>query len=187
MTTLKEARDTIVSIANPDRVLRYCDDLMDLRRKQGPSFKLNAADAWLYPILEFYTEDLDGWVKFVCNVRNKLAPKEKGEPLSDEYVAVQHYFKVIQVRQIQRRTRAILEVATDIAVKRGLVDDIYVVKQRYHKFCIQTWKKRKDAMLDAVRRASPTGKVPLDHKSELLLEFWDKLASDVNNGDIPVP
>lgn len=187
MSDLKEVRDTIVSIANPVEVLRFADSEMDKLREQGSMYELSARHAWIKPILEFYTQDLEGWLKFVKSVRNKLAPAKRGDLLTDEYLAVQAFYKVLQVRWIQRRTRAITDVAVDLAVSKGLIEDNWVSKQRYMKRCVQFWKARKDAMLDAVRKASPTKRVSVDHREELLALFWDQTATEVNNGDIPPP
>lgn len=181
MTTLREVRDTLTQIGHPERVLRYADDLMELRRKQGAEFKLNAADAWLKPLLEFYTEDLDGWVKFTKNVRDRL------DKTSTEYRGVYDFHKILAVRNIQRRTRAILDVAIDLAVRKGYIGGAFEEKQRYAKRCIQVWKMRKDALLNNIRRASPTGRISVSHREEVLAEFWDNVAQEVNNGEIPKP
>lgn len=181
MSTLREVRDTLTKISHPDRVLRYADGLMELRRTDGESFKLNSADAWLKPILEFYTEDLDGFVAFVRNVRDRLDNK------TEEYRGVYEFYKTLNVRSIQRRTRAMLDVAIDLAVRKGYIENSFEAKQRYSKRCIQSWKARKDAMLANVRNSSPTGRVSLSHREELLSEFWSNAAAEVNNGEIPKP
>lgn len=179
MSGLKEVRATLLAISHPEKVLRYADDLMELRRKQGDGFKLNSADAWLLPLLEFYTEDLEGWMNYIRGVRNRL---EEG---TAEREAVQDFYKVVNVRFIQRRTRAIIDVAVDLAVRKGSIDDTWAAKQLYTKRCIQAWKQRKDNMLKIVRSNSPTGRVSLDHREQLLRDFWEQVAEEVNNGEIP--
>jgi hypothetical protein len=169
----------LLQIAHPDRILKYVDGLMELRRKHGDEFVLTANDTWLLPMLEFYTEDLEGWMNFVKNVRDRL------EPRSPEFVGVNDFYKVVNVRFIQRRTRAILDVAVDLATRKGMIDQSWTAKQLYAKRCIQSWKMRKDNMLNAVRKTSKTGRVSLSHREELLKEFWDMIADEVNNGEIP--
>ena len=181
LVELREARDTLLQIANPDRVLRYADELMNTLRSNREIFELPAAHAWLKPILEYYTDDLDGWVKFLKNVRDRLEPK------SDDYKAVYEFYKVINVRAIQRRTRALIDVATNIAVRKGYLEDTWDAKQRYAKRCVQAWKLRKDTLLTNIRKASPTGRVSVHHREEVLAEFWDKLADEVNRGEVPKP
>jgi hypothetical protein len=179
MSELTNVRDTLLTISHPDRLLRYADDLMEMRRKQGDQFTLTAKDVWLLPILEFYTEDLEGWMNFLKNVRDRLPES------SAEREAVQDFYKVVNVRFIQRRTRSILDVAVDVATKKQMIENNWNAKQLYAKRCIQSWKARKDNMLTNVRKSSPTGRVSLDHREELLRDFWEMVSEEVNNGEVP--
>ena len=179
--TLRDVRDTLLQIAHPDRVLRYADGLMELRRKHGDNFTLTSADAWLLPLLEFYTEDLDGWCKFVRGVRDRLEPK------TPEYDGVHEYFKVITVRNIQRRTRNLTDIATVLAVKRRLIPDTYDAKQRYAKRCIQFWSLKRRTLLANARLASPKKRLSLGEQEEILADFWDGIEQAVTNREIPAP
>lgn len=181
MSDLRKVRDTILESANPDLVLRFADEEMDKLRAQGEMYELAARHAWLKPLLEFYTEDLEGWVKFVRGVRDRLPAK------SAEQKAVQAFQKVLNVRAIQRRTRAIIDVATSLAVRKNLIPDEYDVKLRYAKRCVQAWKLRKDNLLKSVRASSPTGRVSADAREEILRDFWEQVADEVNNEEIPKP
>lgn len=179
--TLRDVRDTLLQIAHPDRVLRYADGLMELRRKHGDNFTLTSADAWLLPLLEFYTEDLDGWCKFVKNVRDRLEPK------SEEYVGVHEFYKVIYVRNVQRRTRNLTAISTDLAVKRRLIPNAFETKQRYAKRCIQYWSLKRRTLLANARLANPKKRLTLEEQDEILADFWAQIELEVNNGEIPAP
>jgi len=181
MSDLKSVRATLVSIAHPERVLRYADDLMELLRKQGDAFELTAKDAWMKPLLEFYTQDLEGWMNFIKGVRDRL------DPQSEEFAAVRDFHKVVNVRFIQRRTRSIIDVATDVAIQKGMLPPDFLSKQRYAKRCVQAWKMRKDNMLNIERKASKNGRISLDVRERMLKEFWDMVADEVNNGEVPKP
>ncbi len=115
------------------------------------------------------------------SVRDRLDKK------SEEFRAVHEFYKPLSVRMIQRRTRALVDSATTLAVRSGQLKDSRADKERYARRCIQSWKLRKDAMLDAVRRASPTGRVSVDHREVLLKEFWDGIADEINRGEFPTP
>ena len=181
MSDLKTVRATLVATAHPERVLRYADDLMDMVRKQGGDFELPLKDAWLKPILEFYTQDLEGWMKFIKNVRDRL------EPHSGEFRAVHEFYKVVNVRFIQRRTRSLIDIATDTAIRKGLLASDFLSKQRYAKRCVQAWKARKDNLMNMERKASKTGRISLDVREALLQDFWDLVSDEVNNGEVPKP
>ena len=181
MSDLRSVRETLLSISNPAQVLRFADDEMDKLRRQGSMYELSSRHAWLKPLLEFYTEDLEGWLKFIKGTRDKLDRK------SAEFRDIQEFYKVLSVRWIQRRTRAIIDVATNLAVRKGILEDTYEAKQRYAKRCVQVWKTRKDLLLDGIRRASPTGRVSIDHREDVLRAFWEQIADEVNNEEVPKP
>jgi len=181
MTTLREVRDTLLTIAHPERVLRLADSYLQRFEEFGEDFVLPKEHVIVKPILEHYVGELEGWAKFVKSVRDRL------EKRSQEYIEVREFYKVLNVRLIQRRTRALLDTAVELACRKGMIDPSWETKQRYAKRCIQSWKKRKDNMLEAVRKDSPSGRVSLSHREELLHEFWAGLAQEVEAGEIPKP
>lgn len=181
MTTLKELRDTLLSISHPERLLKLADEYLSRFEEMGDSFILPAEHAIVKPVLEFYKGDLDGWVKFVKGTRDKLNKQ------SDEFRAIQDFYKVLNVRAIQRRTRAVIDVATEVALKKGLIEDNWMAKQHYARRCVQAWKLRKDFMQDEVRRTAPKGRISVDHREALLKDFWAMIAEEVNNGEVPKP
>jgi hypothetical protein len=179
MATLRELRDTLLTIADPATWLIVADKKLQQFEDEGDDFELLQKHAILKPILEHYVGDLTGWLKFVKGVRDRL------EPRTPEHVAVSEFYKTLNVRWIQRRSRAILDVAVDLAVTKGIIDNDWTAKQWYAKRCTQSWKKRKDLLLGAVRKESPTGRVSQSHREELLAAFWQQVADEVNNGEIP--
>lgn len=181
MSTLKELRQTLLTISHPERVLRMADHYLAEFEKLGDSFVLPAEYKIVKPVLEYYANDIGGWVKFLKGTRDRLP---RG---SDEYHEVHELYKVVNVRAIQRRTRALIDAATDVACRKGLLDNTWDAKQRYAKRCIQAWKMRKDNMLDAIRRVSPTGRVSQDHRERELAAFWQLVEQEVNNGEVPKP
>lgn len=181
MTTLKELRDTLTQIAHPDRVLKLADRYLQDFEERKDEFILPKEHALVKPILEYYVGDLDGWKKFIRIVRDRLPPS------SQERHDVQELYKLICVRVIQRRNRVLLEAATDVAIRKNLIPSSWDTKQRYAKRCIQAWKIRKDNMLRAVRQQSPKGRVSADHREQLLREYWDQVAAEIENGEVPKP
>lgn len=179
MSALKELRDTLVSISHPERVLRIADHYLQEFEKLGDAFVLPSEYALVKPVLEYYHGDLTGWVKFIKGVRDRLP---KG---SNEFAEVQEFYKVISVRAIQRRTRALIETATEVACRKGMINGSWESKQRYAKRCIQAWKLRKDNMLNAIRKASPTGRISVDHREDEPRQFWALIEQEVNNGEVP--
>lgn len=186
MSDLKSVLATLLSIGHPDRILRYVDAEMQLRAEHFDVWELKAKDHWLLPLFIAYAEDLDSWVKFAKLVRDRLAP-DRGEPASSDYLGMRDFHKKVNVRRIQRRTRALQDTATSIAVKTGVLPDTWTDKQRYMKRCVQFWKRRKDAMQESVRQASPNKRISVDHREELLDAFWQQMEDEITNGVIPPP
>lgn len=181
MTTLKELRETLTSISHPERLLKLADEYLRRFEEMGDSFILPAEHAIVKPVLEFYKGDLDGWVKFVKGTRDRL------DKHSDEFKGIHEFYKVLNVRAIQRRTRAVIDVATEVARLKGLIADNWMVKQHYARRCVQAWKLRKDQLMDEVRRTAPKGRISQDHREALLKDFWAMIAEEVNNGEVPKP
>ncbi|MGB4467536.1 MAG: hypothetical protein WBI41_05735 [Azovibrio sp.] len=185
MSELKSVRDTLLTIAHPDRVLAHADRLMGLLREHPDEFELPAAQGWLKPLLVFYTNDLAGWVKFVKHVMDRLAPEHKRGPFSEEYLGVRGFYNTVSVRYYVQRTRSIANAAVELAIRKGLIQDTKAARDRYAKRCTQVWAARKKLLLDNVRKESPTGRVSLDHREQILNDFWEQLDQEVNNGEIP--
>lgn len=181
MSTLRELRDTLLTISHPEKWLALADDYLDRFETQGDDFILPREHAMLAPILEHYVGDLAGWMKFARGVRDRL-PR-----YSMEYSAVHEFFSKLESRFIVRRDRRLTGLAVDVAIATKVLPDTKDDKRRYIDRCRQLWKKRRAAVLGAARRASPTGRVSLGHQEELLAEFWEQLETELNNGEIPPP
>lgn len=183
MSDLAELRRTLLAIAAPDQWLILADKYIEQYQEFSDSnmFELPAKHAWLEPAIAYYAGDLEGWVKFVRSVRDRLPPK------SIEFDKVHDYYKDINARMLVQRQRRLEDMAYDVAVRKRLLADTPENRSRYAKRCTQLWKKQRKNMLDTVRADSPTGRVSVDHREKLLKEFWENIASMIDNGEVPKP
>lgn len=181
MADLKQAFRTIVDSDNPAALLIWADEEMQKIPRQGDMYELSRNYAWMQPVLEFYTYDLEGWVKFVRKVRDKMERRSKN------HMETAAFSKMLLIRSIQRRTRAILDVAVNMAVRKGLIPDERMAKERYQKRCVQSWKQRRDNLLKMVRASSKTKRISRDELETVVADFWETVASEVNNGEVPKP
>lgn len=180
MSSLKELRSTLLTIEHPEEWLIVIDKYISDLPTMGDKFELPKGHAWLRPAIEYYADDLDGWVAFVKGVRDRLGTK------TDEFRAVHKLFKTLDVRALQRRTRMLVDAATTVALKKGL-PNTWADKQRYAKRCIQEWKKRRSRMLANIRDGAQTGRVTIHERSVALKEFWETISAEIANGEIPKP
>lgn len=181
MSTLRELRDTLLTISHPERWLILADDYLNRFEAQGKEFILPKEHKILAPILNHYVGDLEGWMRFVRSVRNGLPPR------SLEYSRVHYVYSKVESRFLVGRERRLTGLALDVALAEKLIPDTKEAKARYADRCRQHWKKLRAAMLNEARRASPTGRVSMNHRKELLKAFWAQLENDLNNGKIPPP
>jgi hypothetical protein len=177
MSTLVELRDTLLTIGHPEKLLALADKYLTLFEELGDAFVLPKDHVLVAPILEFYVGDLDGWLKFIKGVRDRLP---RG---STEHLAVRDFYKTVYTRAIQRKTRRLLDLAISVALKRGILEDEANAKVRYTKRCIQSWTQRRQAALKSARSSSPTGAINIDHKSDVISEFWDSIEEELNHGE----
>lgn len=183
MSDLAEFRRTLLAIAAPDQWLILADDYIKRFEAFSDSdqFELPAKHAWLEPAIAYYAHDLEGWVKFIKSVRDRLPAK------SQEFAKVFDFYKDVNARMLVQRQRQREEMAYDVAVRKQMLKDTPENRKRYAKRCTQYWANQRRMMLDNVRASSPTGRVSVDHREELLKEFWENIEAMIENGEVPKP
>lgn len=177
---LKEFRDTILRLDRPEDVLILADKYLTQMQELGTSFVLPREHVLVKPILEYYTGDLPGWVKFVKGVRDRL-PKE-GRTF---HGGVHDLYRTLEIRRTQQERRERLDAAVSKALKKKLIPDTYEEKMRYARRCTQVWKERRDNLLKA--HIPKKGRLSVEEREGLLEEFWRTVMAEVDNGEVPKP
>lgn len=146
----------------------------------GDDFILPKKPEVIKPALEFYSGDLEGWVKFVKGVRDRL-PKH-GRVFHPE---VNELYRRIEIRLTQQERRERLDRAVNMALRKRIISDAVEEKKRYANRCTQAWKLRRDHMLKTASQQCATGKVSVEEREGLLKEFWLHIDEEIANGELP--
>lgn len=182
MTTLKELRDTLLRVDHPERILLLADSYLSQMEKMGDNFRLPKEHALVKPILEYYANDLEGWVKFVKGVRDRLPTHGR-----QFHSGVQSVYRTLEIRLTQQERRVRLDAAVNTAVKKRLIEDSYDVKMRYARRCTQAWQLRRATLLKNAANSTKSGKVTVAEREQLLEEFWRNIDLETQNGEVPKP
>ena len=179
---LREFRDTLLRLERPEEVLLLADKYLTTMEEMGDSFVLPREHVVVKPALEFYAGDLEGWVKFVRGIRDRL-------PMAGRqyHKGVNELYRKLEIRLTQQERRERLDRAVTVAVKKKYIEDDYQEKLRYARRCTQVWKMRRDNMLKVAAGTTKTGKVSLGEREQLLEEFWSNINEEIQTGEIPKP
>lgn len=174
-------REDLLTHKHPEKVLALADKYLAQLEALKDDFILPSEHRSILPVLEYYAGDLEGWSKFVMSVRDRFLRK------TVQYSNVQQLYRTILVRMIQQQRRERLNLAVEQAVKRGVIPDVYDDKIRYSRRCTQAWKLQRDAVLDAARSSTKSGRVSAEEREVLLSEFWANVHDDIMKGNLPKP
>ena len=179
---IKEFRDTLLRLERPEEILRLADEyLQDLEHK-GDRFILPREHIVVKPALEYYAGDMEGWVRFIKSVRDRLPVDGRRY-----HSGVQSFFRTVIIRLTQTQRRARLDAAVEMAVRKRLITNEYDDKMRYARRCTQVWKQRRDNLLRQHSAQTGSGRLSVEEREELLAEFWAGVANEIANGELPKP
>lgn len=178
---LAELREYILDSQEPERIISMADSYLQTMDKLGARFILPQEHAYVKPILEYYFEDINGWAKYVRSIRDALP---RGTAKRAE---IQSVYRTIEIRAVQRERRDRLNAAVAVALKKGLIMDSHIDKQRYANRCTQEWSKHRAAMLDAHRKMTKANRLHEAERTELCDEFWTQIDAGIAAGEVPKP
>jgi len=174
--------DTVdLLLENPDLVgtrLSTADKYMRAYNENPDGFILPRDYAYLKPIIDAYAGDLGRFVEFVAEMRDCLPKGSLG------YSKTQDVYRRIMGRHTQqvRRERADRAIAkaeelygdTDFHTRLKWVSDLE-----------HQWAKRRLAALTDRREKTENNRLSSDERNEVLLEFWDEIDTEINEGKVP--
>jgi len=176
ITTLMQIHETTnLLLSNLDRTgtwLRITDQYIQAHNKDPKSFSLPKSYALLQPLIEAYANNPEGFLYYVRGIRDSI------EKDSAAYAEVHTVFRRLNGRLTQQmrreRSQRAVEKAEDLYGPTGYHDRMQWVSQLEH-----SWAKRRISFLSM---ASGGVRLSLDERTELLIEFWDEIDTEINNG-----
>lgn len=179
---LRELRDTLLRIDHPEKLLLLADKYLTQVEELGDDFILPKDHVIIKPILEYYSGDLPGWLKFVKGVRDRLpmAGRKFHEGVNDLY-------RTLEVRLTQQERRERLDRAVATAVAKKLISNDTTEKIRYARRCTQSWKMRRENLLKVTASQTGNNRLSVAERETLLHEFWQQIDEEIYNGELPKP
>ena len=179
---LKELRDTLLRVDHPEKILSLADTYMKHMQEAGTEFRLPKEHIVVKVLLEYYAEDLGGWVKFVRGVRDRLPMVGRSY-----HPGVNKVYRTLETRYVQVVRRKRIDAAVAQAVKKRLIEDDYASKVAYSNKCVQAWKLRRDNMLKMAANQTKSGRLSVEEREGMLEEFWLHVDEETRNGELPKP
>lgn len=119
MGILEARKEILFNDSTPAELLVLADEYMQLRLKLGSKFELPAKHAFLKPVLEDFTQDLGGFLKFVASVRDDLPRRSAAQK------DVQTLYRKLVSRHTNQCTRKILAKCVEKALAKGIIEDTH--------------------------------------------------------------
>lgn len=178
-STLSESVDHLLE--NPDLVanrLSNADRYMQAYTEDPQGFILPKEHAFLKPIIDAYVYDLGRFVEFIVTVRDCLPKDTVG------WERTQDLYRRIMGRHTQqvRRERADRAIAKAQEMYGGT--DFHT-RLKWVSSLEHGWAKRRLAHLADRREKTKDGRLSSEERAEALLEFWDEIDTEINEGKVP--
>jgi hypothetical protein len=168
-------------LENPDLAANWlstADKYMQAYNENQDGFILPREHLFLKPIIDAFAHDLGRYVEFIVSVRDCL-PKD-----SAGWERTQGVYRRIMGRHTQkvRRVRADRAIAkaeelygeTDFHTRLKWVSDLE-----------HGWAKRRLDYLADRRAKTENNRLSSEERAEALLEFWDEIDTEINEGKVP--
>ena len=168
-------------LRNPDKVkewLTIVDKHMTSYADNPEVFLLPKAHEFLKPLIEAYAHNLEGFTQYLLELRDNFDRR------SLQFVEVQAIYRRLNGRFVQqsrrdRMARAIIKADT-------LFGEIaYTKRMQWVAELEHVWARRRLAFLEQQRKRLKQDRLSTELRTEMLLEFWDIIDTEIYEGNIP--
>ena len=172
---------TYTLLRNPDKVkewLTIVDKHMTSYADNPEVFLLPKAHEFLKPLIEAYAHNLEGFTQYLLELRDNFDRR------SLQFVEVQAIYRRLNGRFVQqsrrdRMARAIIKADT-------LFGEIaYTKRMQWVAELEHVWARRRLAFLEQQRKRLKQDRLSTELRTEMLLEFWDIIDTEIYEGNIP--
>ncbi len=172
---------TATLLRNPDKVkewLTIVDKHMTSYADNPEVFLLPKAHEFLKPLIEAYAHNLEGFTQYLLELRDNFDRR------SLQFVEVQAIYRRLNGRFVQqsrrdRMARAIIKADT-------LFGEIaYTKRMQWMAELEHVWARRRLAFLEQQRKRLKQDRLSTELRTEMLLEFWDIIDTEIYEGNIP--
>ena len=172
---------TATLLRNPDKVeewLTIADKHMTSYEDNPEVFLLPKAHEFLKPLIEAYSNNLEGFTQYVLEIRDSFDRR------SLQFVKVQAIYRRLNGRYVQQSRRE--RMARAIIKAEALYGEIpYTKRMQWMAEQEHIWAQRRLAFLEQQRKRLKLDRLSTDLRTEMLLEFWDIIDTEIYEGNLP--
>jgi len=172
---------TATLLRNPDKVQEWLTivDKHMMSYASNPSvFLLPKAHEFLKPLIEAFSHDLEGFTQYVLDVRDNFDRR------SLQFVEIQAIYRKLNGRLVQQTRRE--RMARAIAKAEELYGEIaYTKRMQWMAEQEHVWAQRRLAFLEQQRKRLKQERLSTELRTEMLLEFWDIIDTEIYKGELP--
>lgn len=172
---------TATLLRNPDKVeawLTIADKHMKSYEDNPEVFLLPKAHEFLKPLIEAYSNNLEGFTQFVLEIRDSFDRR------SLQFVKVQAIYRRLNGRYVQQSRRE--RMARAIIKAEALYGEIpYTKRMQWMAEQEHIWAQRRLAFLEQQRKRLKQERLSTELRTEMLLEFWDIIDTEIYEGNLP--
>ena len=177
--TLSECTNTF--LRNPDRVqdwLKLVDNYMQTYAQNADVFLLPKAHEFMKPLIEAYAANLEGFTHYLIGLRDSY---DRG---SEQFQQIQTIYRRVNGRYVQQSRRDRIKRAVDKA-EQMYGEANYRDRLAWMADLEHEWAQRRLAFLEQQRTRLKLERLSTELRTELLLEFWDIIDTEIYEGNIP--
>ena len=178
-TELRLCSDNLLK--HPDSIgdwLKIADKHMQNYADNADMLALPTEHQFLKPLVKAFANDLEGFVRYIVHLRDNYGAKELA------YKNVQTVYRKVNGRYIQQQRRARMDKAINKATE--LFGHIpYVYRMAWMADLEHQWAKRRLDFLEDARGLYKSDRLPSEDRVELLLEFWNDIDTEIEEGNLP--
>lgn len=168
-------------LRNPDKIkdwLSIADKYMQTYAENPEMFVLPRAHEHLKPLITTFAHDLEGFTFYLLELRDNF------DRNSAQFKDVQAVYRRMNGRHVQQQRRHRINRAVSKAEE--LYGEIpYTHRMQWMAELEHDWARRRMAFLEAQRTRLRQERLSTEQRTELLLEFWDEVDTEIYEGKLP--
>lgn len=172
---------TETMLRNPDKVkdwLNIADKHMMNYASNPDVFLLPKAHEFMKPLIEAFTRSTEGYARYLVDLRDNFDRR------SLPFVEIQAIYRRVNGRAVQQARRE--RIARAVAKAEELYGEIpYTKRMQWMAEREHEWAQRRLGFLEAQRERLKLEHLDVEVRTEMLLEFWDIIDTEIYKGELP--
>jgi hypothetical protein len=129
-------------------------------------------------LIEAFAHDTEGYAQYLVDLRDNFDRR------SLPFVEIQAIYRRVNGRAVQQARRE--RIARAVAKAEELYGEIpYTKRMQWMAEREHEWAQRRLGFLEAQRERLKQERLAVDVRTEMLLEFWDIIDTEIYKGELP--